>query len=59
MKDSKKMMKREIDFMEKKGAPKDMVKHEKAEHKSMKYAKGGRVRGDGCATKGHTKGTMR
>ena len=49
--ESKKMMKKEIAFMKKKGAPKSMLKHEKAEAKGMKkggmsgcYAKGGAVR---------------
>ena len=32
MKESKAMAKKEISFMEKKGAPKSMVKHEKAEY---------------------------
>jgi len=32
MKDSKAMAKKEISFMEKKGAPKSMIKHEKAEY---------------------------
>lgn len=36
MKDTPKMMKREIDFMKKKGAPKDMLKHEMAEAKTVK-----------------------
>lgn len=55
MKDTKSMMKREISFMKRKKAPKDMIKHEMAEHASMgkkKYASGGAVRGTGCATKG-------
>lgn len=42
MAESKKMMKREIAFMKAKGAPKDMVKHEKAEA-GMK--KGGMAKG--------------
>jgi hypothetical protein len=44
MKESKGMMKKEISFMKKKGAPKSMIKHEMAEAKGMKaggYAKGG------------------
>ena len=44
MKESKEMMKKEVAFMKKKGAPKAMVKHEMAEMKGMKaggYAKGG------------------
>ncbi len=55
MKESKQMMKREIDFMKRKKAPKDMLRHEMAEHATMgkkKYASGGTVRGTGCATKG-------
>ena len=43
MKESKAMQKKEISFMEKKGAPKSMIKHEKAEYGMKKggYAKGG------------------
>ena len=68
MKESKAMMKKEVGFMKKAGAPKSMVKHEMAEAgmkkggKVMKYAAGGLAAGhktaDGCATKGKTKGTM-
>ena len=50
MAESKAMMKKEVSFMKKKGAPKSMVKHEEAEMKGMKhggkahaYAKGGSV----------------
>lgn len=49
MKESKAMVKKEIDFMKKKGAPKPMMKHEAAEMGAMKkggmakYAKGGMV----------------
>jgi hypothetical protein len=39
MKESKMMVKKEVEFMKKKGAPKSMVKHEMAEAKGMK--KGG------------------
>lgn len=56
MKESKAMMAKEIGFMKKKGAPKSMVKHEMAEAKMAKMAKGGVTRADGCVTKGHTKG---
>jgi hypothetical protein len=42
MKESKAMMKKEVSFMKKKGAPKSMVKHEEAEMKGMK--KGGNVK---------------
>ena len=51
MKESKEMMKKEVAFMKKKGAPKSMVKHEMAEAKG--YAKGG-----GIESKGKTKGKM-
>ena len=47
MKDSPMMIKREIDFMKKKGAPKAMIKHEIAEAKAMKPKKmacGGEVK---------------
>ena len=58
MKESKAMAKKEIAFMKKKGAPKSMIKHEKAEY-GMK--KGGSVSSfrraaDGVASKGKTKG---
>ena len=48
MKESKKMMGKEVAFMKKKGAPKSMVKHEMAEAGMKKggmakYAKGGAV----------------
>jgi hypothetical protein len=73
MKESKAMMKKEVGFMKKAGAPKAMVKHEMAEMKGMKYggkvkkmAAGGLAAGhkaaDGIAKKGKTKGmqvTMR
>ena len=36
MKESKEMMKKEVGFMKKAGAPKSMVKHEEAEMKGMK-----------------------
>jgi hypothetical protein len=39
MKESKAMVKKEVSFMKKKGAPKSMIKHEMAEAKGMK--KGG------------------
>ena len=63
MKESKAMMKKEVGFMKKAGAPKSMIKHEMAEAKGMKkggkacYASGGYVRAaDGIASKGKTKG---
>ena len=60
MKESKEMMKKEVAFMKKKGAPKSMVKHEMAEVKGMK--KGGKAscyaKGGGVEIKGKTKGKM-
>lgn len=65
MKESKAMMKKEVSFMKKKGAPKSMIKHEEAEMgmkkggKVKKYAAGGLAAGhksaDGIASKGKTK----
>lgn len=52
-KEPKAMIKKEIAFMQKKGAPKSMIKHEKAEAKGMGYARGG-----GIESKGKTKGKM-
>jgi len=67
MKESKAMVKKEVGFMKKAGAPKSMIKHEMAEAKGMKYggktkkmASGGLTAGhksaDGIASKGKTKG---
>jgi hypothetical protein len=66
MKESKAMMGKELAFMKKKGAPKSMIKHEKAEMGSMskppmkKMASGGLAAGhkaaNGIARKGKTKG---
>ena len=66
MAESKAMMKKEVAFMKKKGAPKSMVKHEMAEAgmkyggKVKKMAGGGLAAGhksaDGVAHKGKTKG---
>jgi hypothetical protein len=66
MKESKKMVKKEVAFMKAKGAPKSIIKHEKAEAGmkkggackkmnmgGMAYAKGG-----GIESKGKTKGKM-
>jgi hypothetical protein len=53
MKESKKMVKKEIDFFKKKGAPKSMIKHEEKEAKTMKFAKGG-----GIESRGKTKGKI-
>jgi hypothetical protein len=60
MKESKAMMKKEVSFMKKKGAPKSMVKHEMAEAGMKKMKSGGLAGGhkaaDGVAMKGKTKG---
>ena len=70
--ESKEMMKKEVAFMKKKGAPKSMVKHEMAEAKGMNmggmtgYKSGGScgsgmkkyARGGGVESHGKTKGTM-
>jgi hypothetical protein len=71
VKESKAMMKKEVSFMKKAGAPRSMIKHEESEMKGMKKmasggitnAKMGTVKTaapsrDGVATKGKTKGTM-
>jgi hypothetical protein len=73
MKESKAMVKKEIGFMKKVGAPRSMIKHEESEMKGMKMKKmasGGITKAkmgavptaapsrDGLATKGKTKGTM-
>ena len=52
-KESPAMVKKEMAFMKKKGAPKSMIKHEMAEAKGKGYAKGG-----GIESKGKTKGKM-
>lgn len=65
MKESKTMMKKEVAFMQKKGAPKSMVKHEMqeagmAKKPAKKMAAGGLSAGhksaDGIAKKGKTRG---
>lgn len=59
VKESKAMVKKEMAFMKKKGAPKSMLKHEMAEAKMRKggsckgYAKGG-----GVESRGKTKGKI-
>ena len=63
VKESKAMMKKEVAFMKKKGAPKSMIKHEKAEYGMKKggMAKSGgsyRKAADGIAVKGKTKVKM-
>jgi hypothetical protein len=65
------MVKKEVSFMKKKGAPASMVKHEESEMKGMKKMASGGVAAskmgsvrtaapsrDGLAAKGKTKGTM-
>ena len=64
MKESKAMVKKEVSFMKKKGAPASMIKHEESEMKRggkvKKMASGGLTSGhksaDGIARKGKTKG---
>ena len=66
MAESKKMVKKEVSFMKKKGAPKSMIKHEMGEMKGMKKggmaaSKMGAVKTaapsrDGVAVKGKTVG---
>jgi hypothetical protein len=60
MKESKAMVAKEMAFMKKKGAPKSMIKHEKAEAKGKPFAKGGcaMAKGGGVESKGKTKGKM-
>ena len=62
MKESKAMMKKEVSFMKKKGAPKSMLKHEMAEAGMKKMKAGGLAAGhksaDGVASKGKTKGKV-
>jgi hypothetical protein len=70
MAESKAMMKKEVAFMKKKGAPKSMVKHEMKEAGMKKMAAGGVAASkmgtvktaapsrDGVAVKGKTKGKM-
>jgi hypothetical protein len=43
VKESKAMVNKEVDFFKKKGAPKSMIKHEAAEAKEMRFAKGGSI----------------
>lgn len=70
MAESKAMVKKEVSFMKKKGAPASMIKHEESEMKTKKMANGGITSAkmgsvktaapsrDGVATKGKTKGAM-
>ena len=59
MKESKKMMEKEVSFMKKKGAPKSMIKHEMAEAGMKKGGKAkGYARGGGIEIKGKTRGKI-
>ena len=58
MKESKAMMKKEVGFMKKAGAPKSMIKHEKAEAGMKSGGAVFRKAADGIAKKGKTKGTQ-
>ena len=63
MRESKAMMKKEVSFMKKKGAPKSMIRHEMKEagmKKSGMAKSGGSFRkaADGIASKGKTKVKM-
>ncbi len=71
MKESKKMVGKELAFLKAKNAPKSMIKHEESEMKGMKKMAGGGITTakmgtvktaapsrDGMAVKGKTKGTM-
>ncbi len=53
MKESKKMVGKELAFMKAKKAPKSMIEHEKKEAKGKGYARGG-----GIESRGKTKGKM-
>jgi hypothetical protein len=56
MAESKKMVKKEVEFMKKKGAPKSMVKHEMSEMMGMK--KGGTAKTKKMAMGGYAEGGM-
>jgi len=61
MKESKKMVGKELAFLKAKKAPKSMIEHEKkeAKGKTKKYSEGGYTRAaDGVTQHGRTKGTM-
>ena len=47
-KDTSKIMKDEIKYMQKGGAPKSLIAHEKAEHAHMKEEKGEAYANGGC-----------
>ena len=54
--ESKKMAKKEVAFMQKKGAPKSMIKHEKAEYGLKKGGKACYAKGGGIEQRGKTRG---
>ena len=54
--ESKKMAKKEVAFMQKKGAPKSMIKHEKAEYGLKKGGKACYAKGGGIEQRGKTGG---
>ena len=60
MRESKAMMKKEVAFMKKKGAPKSMIKHEESEMRGAKKMRSGGkacyARGGGIESKGKTRG---
>ena len=56
MKESKAMMKKEVSFMKKKGAPKSMLKHEMAEMRGMKKGAKGMMGGGMAYSKGGSTG---
>jgi hypothetical protein len=58
VKESKAMMKKEVAFMKKKGAPKSMLRHERAEAGMKKGGSVYRRAADGVAQRGKTKGQM-
>ena len=58
MKESKKMVGKELAFMKKKGAPKSMIKHEMTEAGMKKGGVKKYARGGGVELRGKTRGKM-
>ena len=58
MKESKGMMRKEVSFMKKKGAPKSMLKHEMAEMRDMKKGTKKMMSGGMGSSMGYAKGGM-
>lgn len=58
VKESKAMMGKEVAFMQKKGAPASMLKHEKAEAGMKKGGMAKFAKGGGIESRGKTKGTI-